>query len=60
VALDSEEKAFEVRYIFVNCEAFLDYEEKHADRLRKEGLDLFPMERGILYARSTGTVIYGA
>ena len=36
IALDSEEKAFEVRYIFVTRDAFVSYEEKHAARLRQE------------------------
>jgi hypothetical protein len=58
VALDSEDKAFEVRYIFVSREAFLDYEEKHAVRLRREGLELFPVQRGISYFRSTGALLF--
>ena len=60
VALDSEEKAFEVRYIFATRDAFVSYEAKHAARLRQEGLELFPVERGITYARTTGLVIYRA
>jgi len=60
VAIDNEEKSFEVRYVFASRAAFLSYEDKHASRLRQEGLALFPAERGITYFRTTGTVIYQA
>ena len=58
VALDTEQQAFEVRYVFPNHQAFQAYEAEHAHRLRQEGLALFPTDRGITYARSTGAVIF--
>lgn len=60
VALDGEQQAFEVRYLFPNRQVFEAYEAEHAHRLRQEGLARFPTERGIAYARNTGTVIFGA
>ena len=60
LALDSEDKVIEVRYIFENRQAFNAYEEKHAARLREKGLALFPTSRGITYERSTGTVVFKA
>jgi hypothetical protein len=36
----------------------LAFEEKHATGLEEEGLTLFPVDRGITYKRSIGTVIH--
>jgi hypothetical protein len=49
-------RRFEVRYHFPLRETFASYEREHAQRLRAEGLRLFPPERGIAYARSVGEV----
>ncbi len=58
--IDGKELGFEVRYDFPNRETFAAYERDHAPRLRAEGLDRFPTERGVRYARSTGAVIFDA
>lgn len=47
----------EVRYAFPSRLAFQVYERDHALRLREAGLARFPLERGLAYARSTGTVV---
>ena len=60
IALDNEPTTYEVRYVFDNHDTFNSYETEHAETLRAEGLALFPVERGIVYTRSTGTVIYSA
>jgi len=49
--------AYEARYHFASRAAFAEYERDHAPRLRAEGLRLFPVERGIHYARTTGEVV---
>src|SRR5262245_46016447 len=56
VQLDAPAHTFEVRYRFPSRESFDRYEREHAPRLRAEGLQLFPMERGISYRRSIGVV----
>jgi hypothetical protein len=56
VALDQPAHAYEVRYRFHSREAFDRYERETAPRLRAEGLQLFPPERGIAYRRSVGVV----
>jgi hypothetical protein len=55
IALDGS-NAFEVRYRFPSRESFDRYEREFAPRLRAEGLRLFPVERGVTYRRSVGTV----
>ena len=50
-------RAFEVRYHFPSREHFARYEREHAPRLRAEGLKLFPVERGVSYRRTVGTVL---
>ena len=57
-ALDSEPLSFEVRYMFPDFDVFSRYESQHAPRLREEGLIQFPVDRGITYSRTTGSVIY--
>ena len=46
----------EARYIFESREAFNAYERDHAPRLREEGLALFPLNLGLTYSRSVGTL----
>lgn len=61
VKMDATDSAFphayEARYRFASRAAFAEYERDHAPRLRAEGLRLFPVERGIRYARTTGEVL---
>jgi hypothetical protein len=54
VELDGPQRTFEVRYHFASREALGRYEQEHAPRLRAEGLQLFPPERGITYRRTVG------
>jgi hypothetical protein len=56
VAVDGPERSFEVRYRFPSREAFAAYERDHAPRLRAEGLQRFPVERGVSYRRTVGVV----
>ncbi|MGB0639214.1 MAG: DUF4286 family protein [Myxococcota bacterium] len=58
VALEGTPTSFEVRYDFPDRATFERYEGTHAPRLRAEGLELFPMTRGVEYFRSTGTVAH--
>ena len=58
--LDGAQLGFEVRYDFPTADLFAAYERDHAPRLRAEGLTLFPIERGVRYARSTGIIIFDA
>jgi hypothetical protein len=44
----------EVRYHFASRESFEAYERDHASRLRTQGLERFPPERGIQYQRTVG------
>ena len=53
----ANELTCEVRYHFPSREAFAGYERDHAPRLREEGLQRFPPERGLVYSRSTGEVV---
>src|SRR5215208_2845410 len=57
VAIDGGEHSFEVRYEFPSRDAFAAYERDHAPRLRAEGLAKFPVERGVIYKRSLGTIL---
>ena len=57
VKLDSEPLIYEVRYAFISREAFDQYENDHAPKLRAEGLKRFPLELGLKYRRTTGTVV---
>ncbi|MBL8794771.1 MAG: DUF4286 family protein [Planctomycetia bacterium] len=59
VALDAPPLTYDVRYRFPSREAFERYEHDHAPRLRAEGLQLFPLERGIVYRRTVGTILDG-
>jgi hypothetical protein len=56
------ERGFEVRYKFPDRATFTRYEQEHAPRLRAEGLQKFPSERGVKYERSMGMVrgVYSA
>ena len=58
VRLDGPAIAFEARYDFADRAAFERYEQQEAPRLRQEGLDLFPVERGVQYERSSGVLVY--
>lgn len=57
VQLDTPPHSYEVRYLFPSREAFDRYEREHAPRLRADGLQLFPPEKGISYRRSVGIVL---
>lgn len=54
---DTPHPTFEARYLFESRGSFDRYLDLHAPRLRREGLEKFPVENGIQYARSTGTVL---
>jgi hypothetical protein len=56
IAVDGPAHLFEVRYRFSSREAFDRYEREIAPRLRAEGMQRFPAERGIVYRRSVGVV----
>ena len=56
VAMDTPPLAFDVRYDFIDREAFENYERTHAPALRDEGIALFPPSRGIEYARTMGSL----
>jgi len=56
IILDNPSPAFEVRYRFPSREAFARYEREQAPRLRAEGLQRFPVEKGICYHRSVGVI----
>lgn len=60
VVLDEEALSYEVRYDFPDRATFEQYEAEHAPRLRAEGLEQFPPERGIIYARTVGAVLYSS
>ncbi len=55
--LDGPGHSFEVRYHFPSREGFARYEKEHAPRLRAEGLKRFPVEKGVIYRRTVGTVV---
>lgn len=62
-ALDAELVQFDgpahrcaVRYHFRDRAAFERYEREFAPRLRQDGLERFPPERGVRYQRNTGVV----
>lgn len=57
VKMDAEPSVFEIRYTFNSREHFQAYESDHASRLREEGLQRFPLARGLVYSRSTGEVM---
>ncbi len=55
---DGDLPHYEIRYVFQSRQAFQDYERNHAPRLRAEGLRLFPIEKGLVYGRTTGESIW--
>jgi hypothetical protein len=58
VELDGPARSVEVRYHFPSRQVFEQYEKEHAPRLRAEGLQRFPAERGVSYRRSVGVVVH--
>ena len=58
VAMEDEKLTFEVRYDFADRATFERYELEHAPRLRKEGLERFPVEGGVRYSRTSGQLLY--
>jgi len=48
---------YEIRYRFENRAALDDYLEKHAQRLREEGLEKFPVADGFHYRRVIGEML---
>jgi hypothetical protein len=57
IALDGG-REYEVRYHFPSRGVFAVYEREHAPRLRAEASQLFPPERGVVYRRTLGTVVF--
>jgi hypothetical protein len=57
VQMDGAISSFEVRYHFPSRETFAAYEREHAPRLRAEGLQLFPPEKGVSYRRTVGVIL---
>jgi len=62
VRLDAEPgqdsgETYEIRYIFNNRGIFEEYLERHAPRLREEGLKRFPPEDGFTYRRTLGDIM---
>jgi hypothetical protein len=57
VKLDDTPITCVVRYHFASREVFETYERDHAPRLRGEGLQRFPPDRGLAYQRSFGEVV---
>jgi len=55
---DTDDRTFMVRchYIFESRESFDRYIREHAPRLRQEGLERFPPDRGVVFTRETGSV----
>lgn len=56
VELEGNGRSFEIRYQFPSREAYDRYIAEQAPRLRGEGLQRFPVERGIQYRRTVGVV----
>lgn len=54
---DTPGATYEIRYTFASREVFDTYLERHAPRLRQEGLERFPPEDGFTYRRSVGNII---
>jgi hypothetical protein len=50
-------RSLEVRYHFPSRQHFEQYEREHAPALRADGLELFPVEKGISYRRCVGRVV---
>lgn len=57
VRLDDPRPAYRIDYDFPDRTAYDHYIAAHADRLRAEGLERFPIELGLDYGRSNGDVI---
>ncbi|MFK7817187.1 MAG: DUF4286 family protein [Planctomycetaceae bacterium] len=57
VFMDGENLTYEVRYRFASRELFNRYESDYAPRLREEGLKRFPLELGLSFSRTVGTVL---
>ncbi len=57
VRLDGEGIVMEVRYHFADRAAFDAYVRDSAPALRARGLELFPPDRGLEYARTCGAVV---
>jgi uncharacterized protein DUF4286 len=57
VALDGIPHTYEARYRFPSRAAFDRYEQAFAPRLRAEGLERFPVSKGISYRRTVGEVL---
>jgi len=56
VRLEGDELRAMVIYHFPDRAAFTKYERDHAPRLRAEGLEKFPAERGVTMTRGLGAV----
>jgi hypothetical protein len=56
IELEGPERSFEIRYHFASRERFDRYLRDDAPRRRAEGLERFPVEKGITYRRSVGVV----
>jgi hypothetical protein len=53
-----EHETYEIRYRFASQQDFAAYELHHAPRLRKEGLEKFPLELGLRYTRATAELVF--
>jgi len=53
----SPNRTFLARYAFPSEADFKIYETKYAPALRAEGLAKFPIEKGVTYQRSAGTIV---
>ena len=58
IQMDAAEPTYEIRYQFPSREAFQRYEVQFAPALRKEGLQMFPLELGLTYQRNSGEQIF--
>ncbi len=58
VKMDTDVPTYEIRYQFNSRGEFEIYERDHAPRLRAEGLELFPLDLGLSYERTTGEMLF--
>jgi hypothetical protein len=54
---DQHPLRFESRYRFPSMASFIEYETKHAPKLRAEGLAKFPASRGVRMTRQLAEVL---
>lgn len=54
--MDAPDLTYEIRYQFPDRASFKTYEKEHAPALRAEGLQRFPLSRGLTYERTVGEI----